>query len=197
MKQFLEAEQRVADRSLREASNFFSLVAMRVFAAMLLFTASLFAAAPPWTPANFHGLSVGRAHRDEAVRVLGAPDAANHTREGEELLYKARGSHNGDLTVRLDRSGVVTEIQESFPVAIPRTILYKEFGKDALTAHYSRAKCAANALYRDPRGAIELTLYPSRGIVLWPDQFGYDFAAILYVAQQPGAALEPSCVTRR
>ena len=114
------------------------------------------------------------------------PDADSRTRNGEELLYKARGAHKGDLTVRLDRSGTITEIQESFPVAIPRTKIYQEFGKDALTAHFSLAKCAGNALYRDPRGAIELTLYPSRGIVLWPDQYGYDFAAIHYLAHSPG-----------
>ena len=164
---------------------------------MILFAASLFAAPPPWTTANFRGLRLGSAKRADVVRVLGAPDAANRSREGEELLYKARGNHHGDLSVRLNRTGVVIEIQESLPVAIPRTVLYKEFGNDALTAHFSRAMCGANAIYRDPRGAIELTLYPSRGIVLWPDQYGYDFAAILYVAQRPGLAREPACVAKR
>jgi len=170
---------------------------MRGSAAILLFATSLLAATLPWTPANFRGLNLGRAQRSEVVRLLGSPDAASRTREGEELFYKGRGSHNGDLTARLNRSGVVTEIQESLPIAIPRTTLYKEFGQDALTAHFSRAKCAVNALYRDPRGNIELTLYPSRGIVLWPDQYGYDFAAILYVSQQPGLARAPACVEKR
>jgi hypothetical protein len=170
---------------------------MRLPLAILLLTASLFAAPPPWTPANFRGLPLGRARRDDAVRLLGAPDADSRTRNGEELLYKTKGGHNGDLAVRLDRSGIVTEIQESFPIAIPRTKLYQEFGKDALTAHYSRAKCAADALYRDPRGAIELTLYPARGIVLWPDQYGYDFAAVLYVARPPGLAQKPACASPR
>ncbi len=176
---------------------------MRVAAAILLLTASLFAvpivlAAPPrWTPARFRGLVLGSARRDEAIRLLGPPDADTRTRSGEELIYKARGDHKGDLTVRLDRSGVVFEIQESFLIAIPRSRIYKELGQDALTAHFSLARCAANTLYRDPAGAIELTLYPARGIVLWPDQFGYDFAAILYVAHQPGASHAPACVARR
>jgi len=187
----------VALCDLRSAANPFSLVGMRVFASVLLFAASLSAATLPWTAANFRGLVLGRAQRSEVVRLLGSPDATSRTREGEELFYKARGSHNGDLTARFNRSGVVTEIQESFPVAIPRTNLYKEFGQDALTMHFSRAKCAANALYRDPRGYLELTLYPSRGIVLWPDQYGYHFAAILYVAQQPGLARAPGCVKER
>jgi hypothetical protein len=170
---------------------------VRLSAAILLLTSSLFAAPPPWTPANFRGLTVGRAHRADAVRVLGTPDAASPTQNGEELSYKARGDHKGDLLLRLDRAGVITEIQEALPVAIPRTQIYKEFGKNALTAHFSKAKCAADALYRDPRGAIELTLYPARGVVLWPDQYGYDFAAILYVARPPGLAREPVCAVKR
>ena len=90
-------------------------------AAILMLTASLFAAPPTWTASNFRGLTLGRAHREDALRTLGTPDADSRTSNGEELLYKTRGSHKGDLTVRLDRSGIVTEIQESLPVAIPRT----------------------------------------------------------------------------
>ena len=123
---------------------------MRWLLAILMLNASLFAAPPTWTPANFHGLTLGRAHREDALRTLGTPDADSRTSNGEELLYKTRGSHKGDLTVRLDRSGIVTEIQESLPVAIPRTKLYQEFGKDALTAHYSRAKCAGRCVLSRP-----------------------------------------------
>ena len=181
---------------------------MRVSFAILLLTASLWAAPPAWKPASFRGLTLGHARREDAVRTLGSPDADRRTRNGEELVYKARGAHRGDLTVRLDRSGTVSEIQESFSVAIPRTKIYQEFGEDALTAHFSVAKCAEDrlgdpiggaiydALYRDPRGPIELTLYPSRGIVLWPDQYGYDFAAIHYLARPPGLARKPACATK-
>jgi hypothetical protein len=174
---------------------------MRIAATLLLLAVSLVGAPPSskprWTPASFRGLALGSAHRAGAIRLLGPPDAVTRTRNGEELLYKGRADHKGDLAVRLDRTGLVFEIQESFPVAIPRTRIYKELGADALTAHFSQAKCAANALYRDPGGAIELTLYPARGIVLWPDQLGYDFAAILYVAHPPGASRAPACASRR
>jgi hypothetical protein len=167
---------------------------MRLLAAILLLTISLFAAPPAWQPANFRGLSVGRAHREDALRVLGTPDATSRLRGssegGEELTYRARGDHKGDLSLRLDRTGIVVEIQEAFPVSIPRTQIYKEFGHDALTAHFV---CVADALHGDPRGPIELTLFPARGIALWPDQYGYDFAAILYLARQPGLARTPSC----
>jgi hypothetical protein len=181
---------------LRPAPNPVSLKFMRLSAAILLLTVSLFAAPAPWTPASFRGLTVGRAHREDALRALGTPDAAKPEQSGEELTYKARGDHKGDLSIRLDRAGMVTEIQEALPVAIPRTQIYREFGKDALTVHFSRAKCAADVLYRDPRGAIELTLYPTRGIALWPDQYGYDFAAILYLARPPGLPRMPVCASK-
>jgi hypothetical protein len=168
---------------------------MRVLAIVLLLSVSLPAAPAPWSPASFHGLNLGYARREDALRALGPADADTHTRTGEELIYKTRGDHKGDLTIRLDRSGVVVEIQELLPVAIPRTVLYKEFGNDAMTAHFSRAKCAAGALYRDPGGAIELAVYPARGIVLWPDQYGYDFAAILWVVRQPGLSRAPACTS--
>ena len=102
---------------------------MRIAAAILLLTAALFAAPLHWTPASFRGLTLGSAHRAEAIRLLGPPDADTRTRGGEELIYKARGDHKGDLAVRLDRSGVVFEIKESFPIAIPRSRIYKELGR--------------------------------------------------------------------
>jgi hypothetical protein len=128
--------------------------------------------------------------------MLSTPDAVTRNPNGEELTYKGRGDHRGELSLRLDRAGVIIEIQEAFPVSIPRTQIYKELGQEALTAHFSKAKCAGDVLYRNPRGAIELTLYPGRGIVLWPDQYGYDFAAILYLARPPGLTRVPACAAK-
>jgi hypothetical protein len=153
-------------------------------------------ATPRWKPANFHGMTMGKTHREDALRALGRPDAENKTKEGAELTYRARGEHKGDLTVKLSPTALVTEIDEAFPVAIPRTHIDRELGKDAMTAHYSQAACAGNALYRDARGPLELTLYPRLGIVLWPDQYGYDFAAMRYMATQPGLSHPPVCVKR-
>jgi hypothetical protein len=152
-------------------------------------------AATSWTPAIYHGLALGRAHRAEVVRALGEPSSTSRGPLGEELHYTARGEHKGDLTLRLDRSGTVYDIEEEFPRNIPRTILYREFGKNAVTAHFSQAACASNALYRDPRGQIELTMYPERGIVLWPNQEGYDFATVHYMAREPGVP-RPACAPR-
>jgi hypothetical protein len=163
---------------------------MRLFAAIFLLTASLFAAPPAWQPANFRGLIVGRAHREDVLRALGVPDAVGPTRGGQELTYRGRGDHKGELSLRVDGSGIVVEIQEAFPVSITRTRIYKEFGSDAITAHFL---CVGNALHGDPQGPIELTLFPARGIALWPDQYGYDFAAVLYLARAPGLGRIPSC----
>lgn len=172
-------------------------------AAVLLFTAPCVgqAQSPPrlksvlrWTPAKYHGLAVGRARRAEVLRVLGEPQAINKVKDGNELVYRARGEHRGDITVKLSRAGVVDEIREAFPVALPRTSLYRELGKDAVTARYGFAACTGNAIYRDARGPLELTLFPRLGVVLWPDQYGYDFAAMRYTARLPGLARRPACV---
>lgn len=158
-----------------------------------------------WTPASYHGLALGRSRRSDAVRLLGRPDSVRRGAGGKELAYeeltceyltyKARGDHGGELAVRIGRSGTIVEIKESFPVAIPRSRIYRELGPDAVTAHFrvahfdaahsdaAHSHVAEAALYRDPAGSLELTLYPAQGIVLWPDQIGYDFAAILYLAQ--------------
>ncbi|HYU47582.1 MAG TPA: hypothetical protein VEK84_15570 [Terriglobales bacterium] len=141
---------------------------------------------------------MGSSNRADAVHVLGEPDAHRRIRSmdgnaGEEVVYKAEGDHKGDLAVSLDRSGVIVEIRESLPVAIPRSRIYKELGRDAVTAHYTRDRCGS--FYRDPNGQIELTFYPARGIYLWPDQYGYDFAAIYYAARPPGADRPPRCAS--
>ena len=147
-----------------------------------------------WTAATYQKLTLGRARRADVVRALGEPQSATKTKDGETLFYRTRGEHKGDLTVKLSRTGVVEEISEAFPVALSRTALYRELGKDAVTAHFSFAACAGNAIYRDPRGPLELTLFPRLGIVLWPDQYGYDFAAMRYSARQPGLERAPACV---
>jgi len=169
---------------------------MQVLAVVILL-ATAFSAPLPWSPANFRGLIVGKAHRADAIRTLGSPDASQHTPSGEELTYRARGDHKGDLTIRLDRSAVITQIEEAFPVAIPRSRIYKELGENAITEHFYAAKCADGALYRDPSGSIELTLFPAHGIALWPDQHGYDFAALQYLPRQPGLPHAPACVNHR
>ncbi len=165
--------------------------------AILLVLSGTMAAAPAWTPAKFRGLVVGSARRADVVRVLGSPDSDTQDGKGETLTYKSGGDHKGSLTIAVNRQGIVVEIQEAFPVSIPRTQIYKEFGKDALTAHFSQATCAGRSLYRDPKGNVELTLFPARGIAVWADQYGYDFAAIQYVARFPGLARKPSCTTPR
>ena len=148
-----------------------------------------------WIPAYFRGLTMGHAHRDDVLRVMGAPTEAKKSAGGEELIYQGRGDHMGKLTLRLDMTGTLVEVEEMLPRAIPRTMLYKEFGAQPLTAHYSAAACAGGALYRDQRGNLELTLYPGRGIYLWPDQYGYDFAAIHWSMRRPGLPHPPPCVT--
>jgi hypothetical protein len=149
-----------------------------------------------WIPSNFRGLTMGHAHRADVLRLLGAPTESKKSAGGEELVYKGRGDHMGNLTLRLDMTGTLIEVEEMLPRAIPRTVLYKEFGAEPVTAHYSAAACAGGALYRDARGNLELTLYPGSGLYLWPDQYGYDFAAIHWSLRRPGLPNAPACVSR-
>ena len=149
-----------------------------------------------WIPANFRGLTMGHAHRDDVLRTMGAPTESKKSAGGEELIYTGRGDHMGNLTFHLDITATLIEVEEMLPRAIPRTVLYKEFGAQPLTAHYSSATCASGALYRDAHGNLELTLYPGRGIYLWPDQYGYDFAAIHWSLRRPGLPHPPPCVPR-
>jgi len=58
---------------------------MKVLAAILLLTVTAFAAPAPWTPANFRGLIVGKAHRAEALRTLGAPTGLAETTRATSL----------------------------------------------------------------------------------------------------------------
>ena len=169
---------------------------MRVPTAVLLLAASLGAQPLRWTPASFRGLVVGRSREADVVRLLGPPIGTVYTPAMASMSYQGRGDHKGDLTIRIDRRAkTIAEIQESFPVAIPRSRLYKELGHDAVTAHYTRDRCGS--FYRDPNGQIELALYPARGIYLWPDQYGYDFAAIYYAARPPGVDHPPRCASTR
>jgi hypothetical protein len=169
---------------------------MRVAAAVLLLAAALNAAPLRWTPAGFRGLVMGLSRQADVIRLLGPPDRTSRTPAAASMRYRGRGDHGGDLTIRIEgRSRTVTEIQESFAVAIPRSRIYKELGRDAVSAHYSKNKCGD--FYRDPQGPIELTLYPALGIYLWPDQYGYDFAAIYYAARPPGAARPRPCASRK
>lgn len=145
----------------------------------------------PWQAASFHGLKLGHATRAEVLRAFGAPNAERETTfsgaggPAHELVYERRGDHQGRLLVRLNRVGLVEEIVEQLPVALPRTIVYRELGNDAQTAHYSFVS-HDRTLRRDARGPLELTLYPTQGIALWPESLGYDFASILYLDRAPG-----------
>ena len=168
---------------------------MRTAAALLLLAATFLACAHAspqgesnttplhWSPASYHGLILGSSKLEDVVRVLGNPSGWIQHGGIKSIDYRGRGEHGGDRIVLLKYSGVIIEIQESFPVAIPRSRIYKELGREAMTAHFSKDKCGD--LYRDPAGGIELTFYPARGIYLWPDQYGYDFAAIHYAAKPP------------
>ena len=68
---------------------------MRIAAAILLLTAALFAAPLHWTPASFRGLTLGSAHRAEAIRLLGPPDAATQHQRRRRADLQGAGRPQG------------------------------------------------------------------------------------------------------
>jgi hypothetical protein len=156
------------------------------------------AQAPAWTAADFRGLKLGSAKLEDVERVLGKPDSQTSSRGPQVLGYKKKGDNGGDLEAEI-RKGVLYRVSENLPVAMPRGVAFRQYGKDYVERRYSSAKCpslpADDLLYRDRKGDVELLEYPQKGLLLWPDKFGYDIAGVVYRAE-PLAAKKPGCGAR-
>jgi len=151
-----------------------------------------------WTAAEFRGLKLGSAKLADVERVLGKADSTDSRSGGEVLVYKKKGDNGGDLEVEI-RKGVLHRVSENLPVAMPRGVAFRQYGKDYVERRYSTAKCSSlsadDQLYRDRKGDVELLEYPQKGLLLWPDKFGYDIAGVVYRAD-PFAAKRPRCGAR-
>jgi hypothetical protein len=153
----------------------------------------------PWRPGQFKGLVTGKATRKDVFRVFGAREPKKGTRI-EVYEYPGKGDFSADVIVEVSRAtGVVETITEKFSPNITRTQARKKFGERYNEVQYSVAECAhegMNALaYRDPKGPIGLIEYPQQGLVLWPNQEGFDIAAALYLAK-PLPGRKPVCAKR-
>jgi len=148
-----------------------------------------------WVPADFRGLKLGSAKLEDIQRVLGTPDTKSFKNGSDILVYNKKGDHEGTLEMEL-REGILFKITENLPVALPRTVAFRKYGKDYVERRYAAAKCTSRSgddlLYRSAKGQIELLEYPQRGFLLWPDQLGYDIASVVYRAT-PLATRKPAC----
>jgi hypothetical protein len=149
-----------------------------------------------WRPGQFGELTAGKSTRKDVVRLLGAGQPKRGARL-ETYAYPHRGDFSGDLFVEVNRlSGIVETITVQFPTNLTRTQAYKKYGRDYNEVNYSIGDCSHEGLnppaYRDPKGPVELIEYPSKGLVLWPNREGFDFAAALYLAK-PLPKSRPNC----
>lgn len=149
-----------------------------------------------WKAGEFKGLVAGKATRKDVVRVLGAstPKTTPHL---EVYSYPGKGDFGSNVTVEVSRAtGRVETITERFAPNITRTQARKKYGEKYNEVQYSVAECpheGLNALaYRDSNGPIGLIEYPQQGLVLWPNQEGFDIAAALYLAK-PLPGKKPVC----
>lgn len=164
--------------------------------AMLGVAAIAGAQEPAWKPGQFKDLLTGKAKRTDVIRVLGE-SKPNRAAKIETYTYPDKGEFGGKLMVDVNPStGLVETITEQLSPNLTRTQSYKKFGKDYREVRYSISNCPQQGsippVYRDPKGGIELLEYPQKGIVLWPNQYGFDIAAVVYRAK-PLPAKKPVC----
>ena len=151
---------------------------------------------PVWKAGQFRELVTGKANRKDVVRVLGA---AKPTKTGklETYSYEDKGEFGGKVLVDVNAAtGVVESVTEHFSPNLTRTQAYKKYGKDYNEVRYSISSCPQEGstpmVYRDAKGGIELLEYPKKGLILWPNQYGFDIAAAVYRAKAlPGK--KPQC----
>ena len=169
---------------------------MKLFLLVLMLT-HIAIAQGNWTPAEFHGLKLGTAKMEDIERVIGRPDTKSFKNGSDILVYGKQGDNDGDLELEL-RDGVLFKVTEDLPVAMPRAVAFRKYGKDYVERRYAAAKCTARSgddlLFRSSKGVVELLEYPQKGMLLWPDQFGYDIASVIYRAR-PLATRMPPCTT--
>jgi len=169
---------------------------MKLFLLVLMLT-HIASAQGNWTPAEFHGLKLGTAKMEDIERVIGRPDTKSFKNGSDILVYGKQGDNDGDLELEL-RDGVLFKVTEDLPVAMPRAVAFRKYGKDYVERRYAAAKCTARSgddlLFRSSKGVVELLEYPKKGMLLWPDQFGYDIASVIYRAR-PLATRMPPCTT--
>jgi hypothetical protein len=141
----------------------------------------------PWKAGQFGELVTGKSTRKDVIRVLGE---SKPTKSGklETYTYPDKGDFGGKVLVDVNSAtGVVEAVTVQFSPNITRTQAYKKYGKNYNEVRYSVSTCPQEGstpmVYRDAKGGIELLEYPEKGLVLWPNQYGFDIAAAAFRAR--------------
>ena len=167
-----------------------------IFVQTLLISAlALSLAGQSWTPGKFGDLTTGKSKAKDVLRVLGPAEP----KTGKALIaytYHGKGDFGGDLVVEVSRAtGIVESITSRPEQNITRTEAYRKYGRNYNEVNYAVAKCGEGTnppVYRDKDGPVQLLEYPKQGIILWPNAYGFDIAAIVYRAK-PLPATKPQC----
>jgi hypothetical protein len=148
-----------------------------------------------WTPGRFGELVTGKSKVKDVLRVLG-PAEPKQGRRLNTYVYPGKGDFGGDLVVEVSRAtGIVETITSKLIQNITRTEAYRKFGKNYYEVTYEVAKCGEGtnpSVFRQVNGPVELVEYPQSGVVLWPNAYGYDIAAVVYLAK-PLPMRKPNC----
>ena len=122
-----------------------------------------------WIPAIFHGLTVGKSNRADALRILGKP--ASTGRGGESVFpfisYEVSDPVPGTLTIYFEH-GIILEMDLKPKAPTTKKDIIRVFGSDYRMARYSTDECLNEGgvapVYEDPDGPFEQMEYRPRGI---------------------------------
>lgn len=199
----MSGSQRISSSSRRTSRSLapfvvpafrFAVLPFSRFAVLVVALASI-CLAQSWVPGRSGELVTGKSRTKDVLRVLGPAEPTI----GKTLLtytYPGKGDFGGELTVEISRAtGIVQTITSRPKQNITRTEAYRKFGKEYNEVNYSVAKCGEGTnppVYRDTNGAVQLLEFPKQGVILWPNRYGFDIAAIVYRAK-PLPATKPHC----
>ncbi|HEU5401412.1 MAG TPA: hypothetical protein VFU86_08650 [Terriglobales bacterium] len=174
-------------------------VVARAAGLLLLASAGLGAQQRAWKAGDFRGLVAGKSTRKDVVRVLGTA-TPKQTAHLEIFDYPGKGDFGSRVIVEVNRAtGLVATVTERFAPNITRTQARKKYGERYNEVQYSVSDCPQEGVnapaYRDPKGPIGLIEYPQQGLVLWPNEEGFDIAAALYLPK-PMPGKKPVCSKR-
>jgi hypothetical protein len=163
-----------------------SQVAAIFLAAMLIASAAIGQSSRAWKAGQFGELLTGKATRKDVLRAMGESKPTKNARL-ETFTYPGKGDFDGKVMVDVNATGMVEAVTVQFSPNITRTQAYKKYGKDYHEVRYSVSTCPQEGstpqVYRDPKGGIELLEYPEKGLILWPNQYGFDIAAAVFRAK--------------
>ncbi len=163
--------------------------------AVVLFVLTSLSFAQSWTPGRYGELVTGKSKTRDVLRILG-PAKPKIGKRLVTYTYPGKGDFGGELTVEISRAtGIVQTLTSRPEQNVTRTEAYRKFGNDYNEVTYSVAKCGEGTnppVYRDKKGIVELLEFPKQGVILWPNRYGFDIAAIVYTAK-PLPVTKPRC----